>query len=41
MKLAWGGLQKNITMDGDMVIDKRTGKALGPEVDSSHWKDKF
>ena len=32
-KLAWEGLQKNIVMDGDMMIDKRTGEALGPEVD--------
>ena len=40
-KLTWEGLQKNIVMDGDMMIDKRTGKALGPEVDSTYWKDKF
>ena len=34
-KLAWEGLQKNIVMDYDTMIDKRTGEALGPEVDSS------
>ena len=27
-KLAWEGLQKNIVMDGDTMIDKRAGKAL-------------
>ena len=26
-KLAWEGLQKNIVMDGDTMIDKRTGCA--------------
>ena len=25
-KLAWEGLQKNIMMDGDTMIDKRTGE---------------
>ena len=40
-KLAWEGLQKNIVMDGDTMIDKRTGEALGPEVDSTYLKDKF
>ena len=33
-KLAWDGLQKNIVMDGDMMLDKRTGVVLGHEVDS-------
>ena len=32
-KLAWERLQKNIVMDGDMMIDKRTGDMLDPEVD--------
>ena len=32
-KLAWKRLQKNIVMDGDMMIDKRTGDMLDPEVD--------
>ena len=40
-KLAWEGLQKNIVMDGDTMIDKRTGEVLGPEVDSIYWKDRF
>ena len=40
-KLAWEGFQKNIVMDGDTMIDKRTGEVLGPEVDSTYWKDKF
>ena len=26
-KLAWEGLQKNIVMDGDTMIDKRTGES--------------
>ena len=39
-KLAWEGLQKNIVMDGDTMIDKRTGEVLDPEVDSIYWKDK-
>ena len=41
-KLAWDGLgQKNIVMDGDTMIDKRTGEVMGPEVDSPYWKDNF
>ena len=40
-KLVWEGLQKNIVMNGDMMIDKGTGEALGPEVDSTYWKDKL
>ena len=40
-KLAWEGLKKNIVMDGDTMIDKRTGEVLDPEVDSTYWKDKF
>ena len=40
-KLAWEGLQKNIVMDGDTMIDKRTGVVLRPEVDSTYWKGKF
>ena len=40
-KLAWEGLQKNIVMDGDTIIDKTTGEVLNPEVDSTYWKDKF
>ena len=40
-KLAWEGLQKNILMDGDTMIDKRTGEVLNAEVGSTYWKDKF
>ena len=40
-KLAWEGLQKNIVMDGDMMIDNRTGQVLDPEVDFTYWKGKF
>ena len=40
-KLAWEGIQKNIVMDGDTMIHKRTGEALDPEDDSTYWKEKF
>ena len=40
-KLAWKRLQKNMVMDGDTMIDRRTGELLGPEVDFTYWKDKF
>ena len=40
-KLAWEGFQKNIVIDGDTMIDKRTGEVLDSEVDSTYWKDKF
>ena len=40
-KLAWERLQKNIVMDGDAMIAKRTGEVLDLEVDSTYWKDKF
>ena len=36
-----GGASKNILIDGNMMIDKRTGEVLNPEVDSTYWKDKF
>ena len=39
--LTWEGLQKNIMMDSDTMINKRTGEVLGLEVDSTYWKDKF
>ena len=39
-KLAWKGIQKNIMMDGDTVIGRRTGKVLDPEVDSTYQKEK-
>ena len=34
-KLAWEGIQKNIVMDGDMMIDKRSGEVLDPDVYST------
>ena len=40
-KLPWEGLQRNIVMDGDTMIDKRTGEVLDPDVDFIYWKDKF
>ena len=40
-KLAWDGLQKNIVMEGDTMIDKRTSEVLGLEADSRYWKDKL
>ena len=40
-KLAWEGLQKNIVMDDDTMIDKRTVEVLDSEVDSTYCKDKF
>ena len=36
-----GGTSKNIIMDGDTMINKRTDEVLDPEVDSTNWKDKF
>ena len=32
-KLAWDKFQKNIVMDGDVMIDRRTGEVLDPKVD--------
>ena len=40
-KLAWEGLQKNMVMDGDTMIEKQTIEVLNLEVDSMFWKDKF
>ena len=40
-KLARECLQENIVKNGDMIIDKRTGKVLDTEVDSTYWKEKF
>ena len=28
-------------MDGDTMINKRTGEELDLEVDSTYWKEKF
>ena len=38
-KLAWEGLQKNIVINGNTMIDKRIGEVLNSEVDSIYWKD--
>ena len=35
-KLALEGLQRNIVMDGDTMIDKRTVEVLNSEVDSTY-----
>ena len=40
-RLAWDKLQKNIVMDGEIIIDRRTGEVLCPEVDSTCSKNKF
>ena len=40
-KLAWEGLQKNIMVDGDTMIDKRTGVVLNPDTNSTYWKEKI
>ena len=40
-KLAWDWLEKGMAMDGDRMIDRRTGEMLDPEVNSTYWKDKF
>ena len=36
-----GEASKNSLIDGDTMIDKRTGNVLNPDVDSTYWKDKF
>ena len=35
-KLSWEGLQRIVMMDGDMMIDKRTGEVLGLEADFTY-----
>ena len=40
-KSVWEGLQRNIVMDGETMIDKKTGEVLDLEVDSTYWKNKF
>ena len=40
-KLTWDGLQKNIVMDGDTMIDWATGEVLDPEVDFAYWQKNF
>ena len=36
-----GEASKNIVIDGDTIISKKTGEVLDLEVDSTYWKDKF
>ena len=40
-KLAWDKLQNNVVMDGDVMIDERTGELLDPEIDLMYWKENF
>ena len=40
-KLVWEGLQKNTVIDGDTMIDKRTGEVLNPEADLTYREYKF
>ena len=40
-KLVWEGVQRNIVIDGDTMIEKKTGEVLNSEVNSTYWKDKF
>ena len=40
-KSVWERLQRNIVMDGETMIDKKTGEVLDLEVDSTYWKNKF
>ena len=40
-KLAWEGLQKNIVMNDETLIENRAGEVLGPEVDYTYYKNKF
>ena len=38
--LAWDSLQKNILVDGGMMIDKETGEVIGLAVDYTCYKKK-
>ena len=40
-KVTWGGLQRNIVIDGDRMIVKMTAEVLKPEVNSTYSKEKF
>ena len=40
-KIAWDGLQINIVMDGDTMIDGRTFEVSDPEVDSRYRGNQF
>lgn len=35
-KLAWKHLQENMVVDGGMLVDRTTGKALTHDVDYTH-----
>ena len=39
-KLAWVRLQKNIVMNGDTMIDGKTGEVVDREVDCTCWQNK-
>ena len=39
--LSWEGLQRNIVMGGDTMINNVTGELLDPEADSTYWTNKF
>ena len=40
-KLTWDELQKNIVMDGDIIIDRRKDEVLDPKVDSRYERNEF
>ena len=40
-KLAREWLQKNMVMDGDIMIDKKTGEMMDPRVDSTYERCQF
>ena len=40
-KLAREWLQKNMVMDGDIMIDKKTGEMMDPGVDSTYERCQF
>ena len=40
-ELALKGLQINMVMDSDTMIDRRTVDVLDPEVDFTNWKKKL
>ena len=40
-KLAREWLQKNMVMDGDIMIDKKTGEMMDPGVDSMYERCQF
>ena len=40
-RLAWKQFQENTVVNGDMLIDKKTGAVLDPELDYICYKEKF